>query len=54
VGGWGGGESVGEKLGAELEAEFGPQMELAYRLIPISQGPKNSGNPGLNLTMRSI
>ncbi len=20
---------------------FGPQMELAYRLVPISQGPKN-------------
>ncbi len=27
---------------------FGPQMELAYRLVPISQGPKNSRIPGLN------
>jgi hypothetical protein len=23
-------------------------MELAYRLVPISQGPKNSGIPGPN------
>ncbi len=27
---------------------FGPQMELAYRLVLISQGPKNSGIPGPN------
>jgi hypothetical protein len=27
---------------------FGPQMELAYRLFTISQGPKNSRIPGQN------
>ncbi len=36
---------VGEGLGPGIPEFFGPQMELAYRLIPISQGPKNSGIP---------
>jgi hypothetical protein len=32
----------------EAHIIFGPQMELACRLVPISQGPKNSGIPGPN------
>ena len=35
-------------LGPGIPEFFGPQMELAYRLVPISQGPKNSGIPGPN------
>jgi hypothetical protein len=38
----------GRGLGPGIPEFFGPQMELAYRLVPISQGPKNSGIPGPN------
>ena len=31
-----------------MKVEFLPQMALAYRLVAISQGPKNSGIPGPN------
>jgi hypothetical protein len=39
----------GSWLGPGISEFFGPQMELAYRLVPISQGPKNSGIPGPNI-----
>jgi hypothetical protein len=38
----------GRGLGLGNLKFFGPQMALAYRLDAISQGPKNSGIPGLN------
>jgi hypothetical protein len=39
---------VGGGWALEFPVFFWPQMELAYRLIPISQGPKISGIPGPN------
>ncbi len=39
---------VGRGLGLGIPKFFGPQMELANRLVPISQGPENSGIPGPN------
>jgi hypothetical protein len=37
---------VGGGWALEFPSFLGPQMELAYQLVPISQGPKNSGIPG--------
>ncbi len=39
---------VGGGLGPGIPEFFGPQMELAYQLGPISKGPKNLGIPGPN------
>ena len=39
---------VGGGWALEFPSFLGPQRELAYPLVPISQGPKNSGIPGPN------
>jgi hypothetical protein len=38
----------GKGLGPGKLEFFGPQMALAYRIVAISQGPKNSRFPGPN------